>query len=220
MNKFIFYITTIITSFYIHSVYAAEKDFKLDVNLYRQKYEFSCEAAALKVILNYEKIDIQEDEVIKYFPIDPTPRNKTTWGDPDKGFVGDIYGKNAEVSYGIHWQGLKKISQRWGITEAGTAPNSSIIAKYVLQKKPVIAWVVSENASGRDLTWKTANNKTIKAVEGEHTVVVYGFRGDSKNPSGFYIMDPSMGLTYKSNVDFSNSWRRLGNSYLVMLKIK
>ena len=220
MNKIIFFKLLLLISVYLRAASASEKDFKLNMDLYHQKYEFSCEAAALKAILNYEKIVVQEDDIIKHMPIDPTIRTTAIWGDPDKGFVGDIYGKNANVSYGIHWPGLQKVSQHWGLSKAGKASNSSVLVKYIQKNKPVIVWVVSENASGKDLSWKTPSGKLIKAVEGEHTIVVYGFRGPPEKPSGFYFMDPSMGFTFKSTKEFEKNWKRLGNSYLTMIKLK
>lgn len=205
---------------FLFSVDTFANDYKLNLGMYRQKYEFSCEAAALTVLLNYEKKSVQEDQVIKNMPIDPTLRTSSVWGDPEEGFVGDIYGKSANESYGIHWQGLKKVLRHWGTVEAGQAQNSSVLITHLLNHRPVIVWVVSENSSGRDLTWKTPAGKIIKAIEGEHTVVIYGFRGDPKNPLGLYLMDPAKGFIFKPMPEFEKNWKRLGNSYLVMLKSK
>lgn len=205
---------------YLIGISTLENDYKLDLKLYRQKYEFSCEAAALTVLLNYEQILVEEDQVIKKIPMDQTPRTSLVWGDPSEAFVGDIYGKNAQVSYGIHWQGLEKVARQWGTVDAGFANNYSILIAHLLEKKPVIVWVISENASGRDLTWKTPTGKSIKAIEGEHTVVIYGFRGNPKSPIGFYIMDPNAGFVFKPLHEFEKNWKRLGNSYLAIAKTK
>jgi uncharacterized protein YvpB len=220
MKKFSFFGVIFFVNLCVFSLDCFANDYKLELKPYRQKYDFSCEAAALTVILNYENIPILEDQVIKSIPIDLTPRTTSVWGDPANGFVGDIYGKNANVSYGIHWQGLKKVAQRWGRVEAGNAKDSSILIAHLLKKKPVIVWVISETASGRDLTWKTPSGKIVKAIEGEHTVVVYGFQGDPIKPDGFYILDPAVGLVFRAKLEFEKNWTRLGNSYLVMVKAR
>ena len=220
VKKKILYISLIFISLYLVNIISSVSNFKLDLGIYRQKYEFSCEAAALTALLNYEKIQVQEDQVIKNMPMDPTPRTSSVWGDPAEGFVGDIYGKDAKVSYGIHWQGLQKVASQWGIVDAGHAPNSSILITLLLKKKPVIVWVVSENSSGRELSWKTPTGKIVSAIEGEHTVIVYGFRGNPKNPTGFYIMDPNAGFVFKQSYEFEQNWKRLGNSYLAFTQTK
>ena len=216
----IFFSSLIFISLYLIGVNTLANDYKLNFGLYRQKYEFSCEAAALTALLNYDKILLQEDQIIKKMPIDPTQRTSSVWGDPTEGFVGDIYGKNANMSYGIHWQGLQKVARQYGTVDAGVAKDYSVLITHLLKKRPVIAWVISENSSGLDLTWKTPTGKTIKAVEGEHTVIVYGFRGNPKNPIGFYIMDPNGGFVFKPLTEFEKNWKRLGNSYLAFTKTK
>ena len=190
------------------------KNFKLAVPEFRQKYGYTCEAAALRIVLNYLGIQIDEDQILQKMPVDRTPRKTGIWGDPDLGFVGNLYGNTAEESYGIHWRPMASFASKWRPAKAFEKGKISELVDHLLNKRPVMAWVI--NGKGKSISWKTPTGKKISAIEGEHVVVLYGYRGDAKNPEGFFIMDPIKGPQFKTTNEFKYTWSKLGNAYLVI----
>ncbi len=180
----------------------------------RQKYPFTCEAAALRMVLHYFDVKISEDEILAAMPVDGTPRKNGVWGDPDQAFVGDIYGNNSQVSYGIHWRPMQGLASRWARAEAFENQTPTDITSFITKRLPVVAWV--NGGTGKPLKWKTPKGKSISAIEGEHSVVVYGFKGTAEKPVGFFIMDPKHGPQFKETKEFVESWNKLGKSILVL----
>src|SRR5713226_8248998 len=67
----------------------------LDIKIHYQEHNLTCEAAALKMALAYEGIDVDEMTLIGYMTRDPSPArfdahgHLIAWGDPAQGFVGN-----------------------------------------------------------------------------------------------------------------------------------
>ena len=193
---------------------SVDADFKLDVPVLKQKYPFTCEAAALRMVLQYYGIKLEEDQILSRMPVDKTPRTERMWGDPDQGFVGDVYGANSKVSYGIHWKPLSQMARHWKKSEAFENAQVTDLTKHLKMKRPIIAWV--NDGTGRKLEWQTPQGKTVKAIEGEHTVVMYGFRGPAQAPVGFFVIDPNHGSQFKTTKEFEEKWNPLGKSYVIL----
>jgi len=196
-----FFILTVFFS----SLYAAG----LAVPYFHQEEEYTCEAAALKMVLHYYKVPVSEKEIIARTPLDKTPRTKTTWGDPDLGFVGDIKGKTAEVSYGIHWRAMARVAENWKHTEIIENASLKTVEKHLREKRPIIAWIAPLDA--RPMSWKTPQGKTINTFLGEHTVVITGFKAGV-----FSVVDPQLGNRAIAKDEMLKLWKKFSFSGIVV----
>lgn len=188
--------------------------FELAVKFHKQEHSLSCEAATLKMVLDFYGLNVSESEIIKKMPFDPTPKNNGVWGDPDKGFVGNIDGRMPSTGYGIHWKPLAETARNWRgaeIIEGGLAGD---LTRHLLAGRPVIVW--GYLGRGRPLSWQTPDGKKVSAINGEHTRVVYGFRGSPENPDGFFLMDPTYGAMYWEKNVFLRNWDAFGRSGIVV----
>jgi uncharacterized protein YvpB len=182
---------------------------ELTVPYFKQEQEYTCELAALRMVLAYYKVPVTETELINNIPKDPTPRKINIWGDPDLGFVGDLYGKTADVSYGIHWRPLSKFAQKWKKSKIIENGNTAIVKKFLKNKQPILAWIAPKDAKA--LTWRTPAGKKIKTYLGEHVVVITGI-----NETKIKLNDPMKGMKEENISDFLTQWKKFNYSGLVL----
>lgn len=204
--KYILYLIILIIPIisYFEITYAK----KIDINLYQQKYSLSCEAAALKVILNYYGIKVNEDDIIKKMTFDKTKKINNKWGNPYIGFVGNIDGiRNTKqiTGFGVFNTVIKNTAKKFGINLSIYEGNikSTDLKKILDQNKPIIAWIgmdkhITKGPAKDFITWKTKYNKIFSLPLYEHTIILYGYElGDLNTPTDFYVLDVFDGITYK-----------------------
>lgn len=196
--------------------FGAGPETALNVPFHRQEHALSCEIAALKMALNYHGQMVSENELLRDLPFDTlssrSPGN--VWGDPDKGFVGDIDGKSPNGGYGVYEDPIVNLALRY--RDAKKMENAALfdVLTKVAGGNPVIVWGFL--ASGKDVSWRTKDGKYVKAVFGEHTRVVTGFSGTPANPITITLLDPIYGKIRMSAKGFEGNWARLGNKAVVV----
>lgn len=196
INKTKFIFTLLISSF----ICASHADAKvlLKVPYFQQQYLNSCEAASLRMVLDYHGMDFEnEDEIIKSFKYNPKTKDTVNniWDDPQEMFVGFIDKRGAENGYGVYGQAVAKGAAMFDMDAkyyASSSINLKLIAKSITEKRPVIIWGYT-SLTQPPYTWKTESGKIVKAFRGEHARVVVGFEGSVNNPTGFYVHDPING---------------------------
>lgn len=186
----------------------------LSVPFHRQEQPLSCEIAALKMALGVHGINVSEAELKARLPFDPTPKGNGIWGDPNVGFVGRINGSMLRTGYGVYWDPIANVGSTYATTEVlrhGSAPQ---LAQHIAAGNPVIIW----GYYGRRTVyfWQTTAGKEIKAVDGEHTRVVYGFEGTVANPTRFYLADPLTGTFTWSTAELMHNWSSLNHMAVVV----
>jgi len=189
-------------------------DVKLALKFHRQEHSLSCEAAALKMVLDFHGLNISESEIISKIAVDPTPRSGDVWGNPHLGFVGNIDGKMMVDGYGVYWEPIAVATSRWKkvrIIKNGLAED---LIEHLSDGRPIIVW--GYLGRGQPVNWKTPEGETVWAVNGEHTRVVYGFKGSAKNPDGFFVMDPIYGVSYWEKSKFLRNWDSFGRMGVVV----
>lgn len=194
----------------------AEKSFTLQVPYFRQEHALSCEIAALRMALSYYGVKITEKELVKKLPFDTRlPRSKNNiWGDPNRGFVGDIDGKIPDTGYGVYEKPLARVASEYREAKIITGARLSEILLEVYKNHPVIVW--GTLASGKDISWRTPDGRRIQAIFGEHTRVVIGFTGSIENPEKIILHDPIYGTLRMPKKEFLSNWKLLGNKALVV----
>jgi len=191
-----------------------EGDILLPIPFYPQEHSLSCEAASLRMALAYRGIPVPESEVIAEIGADPVQKTqrdgRTVWGDPDKGFVGDIDGRMFATGYGVHWGPVARAANRWRLAQAVQGWDAAALATQLRLGNPVIGW--GYVGSGEPYEWTTPDGKAVRTVYREHVFVINGFRGDAGAPEGFYYMDPIYGQRYADADDFMKRWSVFGRS--------
>lgn len=187
---------------------------ELDVKFHKQEHSLSCEAAVLKMVLDYHGVNVSESEIISKMPFDKTSRSGNVWGDPDIGFVGNIDGKMMVDGYGVYWGPLAITAGHWKqsrIIKHGLAKD---LTMHIKEGRPVIIW--GYLGRGRPVSWQTPEGKKIYGINGEHVFVVYGYDGPADNPTGFKIMDPIYGPKYWETAHLLRNWDSFGRMGLVV----
>jgi len=198
----------ITASLFAPFTYAQAASVRLPATFHRQEHSLSCEVAALKTAMGTLGIPVSETELIAKLPFDTTPRGGGIWGDPNEGFVGDINGRMLRTGYGVYAKPIANVGKHYARTEILRDPSPVALARSVAAGKPVIMWGYYRGA-GAPYSWQTPAGKTIAAVDGEHTSVVYGFDGDVKAPTHFSVMDPITGAGTWSTADLMANWKSL-----------
>jgi uncharacterized protein YvpB len=195
---------------------ANASELKLAVKYHHQEHELSCEAAALKMVLDFYGLQMSESEILKKIPVDKTPYKKGIWGDPDLAFVGDVDAKGPFTGYGIHWRGLKSVTDQWKKTDVLEGANVKDLTAHLEKGRPIIIW--GYQSVLEYLKWKTKTGREVTAIRNEHTRVVFGFHGRRESPDGFYVMDPEEGARLWPLKEFLENWNSFGRSGIVLYR--
>lgn len=189
---------------------------ELPLKFHRQEHSLSCEAATLKMVLNYHGVDVSESEVISKLPFDSTPRSGDIWGDPNLGFVGNIDGKMMIDGYGVYWGPIALSAGNW--KKVKIIKNGAVkdLVEHISRGRPIIVW--GYIGRGKPVSWQTPEGKKIYGINGEHTRVVYGYKGSADNPDGFMVMDPVYGPAYWEKSKFMRNWDAFGRMGVVVYR--
>ena len=187
----------------------------LDIKIHYQEHNLTCEAAALKMALAYEGINVDEMTLIGYMTRDPRPAkfdshgHLATWGDPALGFVGNPDGNiQRYTGYGVYDQpvayaallaGANVVAAGGGLYGSPIAPSEVYDA--VLDGHPVVVWISN--------TYRTVSLKQYTAYDGstvsytltEHAVTVVGVRADA-----VLINDPWFGQHWHTKAQFEAAY--------------
>ena len=153
---------------------------------------------------------ISEDDIMKEIGYDPTPHRDGIWGDPYKGFVGNINGKICATGYGVYWTRVAKAANKWRGAESFSGWKLTDLTREIALGNPVIFWGTLPVKEIHDCSWHTPEGKYIKAVREDHVRVIVGFIGSVDNPLKIIINDPLAGRLYWSSSYFLTNWRVLG----------
>jgi uncharacterized protein YvpB len=186
----------------------------LDIPIDYQDRALSCEAASLKMALNYRGAGVTEDNIMAIVGFDPTIRNGNIWGNPYKAFVGDINGREDTTGYGVYWDPIARAANIWRKAVAFTGWTTSQIAGAIAGDNPVVLWGTYGNASRDD--WQTPDGTYILAWKGEHARTVIGFTGTADNPTTFIVNDPIAGRITWTNAQLTNNMSAFGGSGVVV----
>jgi len=187
----------------------------LDINIHYQEHNLSCEAAALKMALSYEGINVDEMTLIGYMTRDPRParfdsqRHLVTWGNPAQGFVGDPNGNlQRYTGYGVYDEPVAFAAIQAGanVIDAGSglygAPvPASEVYDAVLDGHPVVAWISNTYRTVKLSQYTAYDGSTVWYTLTEHAVTVIGVKADA-----VLINDPWFGQHWHSKAQFEAAY--------------
>ena len=197
---------------------AGKADILLAVEFDKQDHALSCEFAVLKMALVFRGVNIDEAELIKKTGFDNTPKKMISgqmiWGDPQKGFVGNIDGKMLVDGYGVYWKPIAKTANQYRQSVWFEGWDISDLAVEIERGNPVIIW--GYLGRGNTTSWQTSNGLKITGIYYEHSFLVNGLKGPVNNPEGFFLIDPIYGQIYYSKEEFLKKWNAFGRSGVVV----
>lgn len=181
---------------------------KLSVPYHRQERSLSCEAASLKMALQYREVDVPEAVLIEQVGFEPM------WGNPHNAFVGDINGIMLKTGYGVYWEPIARVAANYRESIHFEGQSVNFLSSQIENGNPIIIW--GYIGSGKRKKWTALDGTPILGVSGEHARVVIGFAGPVDKPKGFFLLDPIYGEIYWNTTTFSKNWRIFNNSGVVI----
>lgn len=186
----------------------------LQVQPLRQRPELDngCEVTALAMMLAYAGKPVSKVELANRLPKDLTPERLDAagrivyWGDPNRGFVGDITGRRR--GYGVYHGPMAKLAERYlpGRVMDLSGGEFEPVLDSVAEGRPVVVWSQAGHKPIRDfVTWQSPTGP-VRATFNEHAVLVVGY-----DPQTIVLADPLLGKVIRVNRGlFLQTWKSMG----------
>lgn len=190
---------------------------QIDVPLINQLDEPSlfngCEITSLAMMLNYADSQVTKNELAEAIPKVDYLDADGHYGNPNEGFVGDIYG--IDIGYSVYHKPIYELAKQYATDKQVvdlTGEKFSQILQQLTAGNPV--WVITTvpMSATKDMeTWQTANG-TVDISWNVHSVLITGF-----SPSSVYVNDP-YGEKNKEvdRDDFEAAWTQMGSQAIVV----
>jgi uncharacterized protein YvpB len=188
-----------------------------NVPLIMQKPELDrgCEVTSLAMLLQHAGVEVDKMELAEKIKKVDTPykkeNGKVYYGNPNDGFVGDIYTFD-KMGYGVYHEPVAELAEQYlpGQIRDMTGGTFQDVLEKVERGKPV--WIIT-NADFKALpdnefrTWNTPSGQ-VQITWKEHSVLITGFDKDY-----IYVNDP---LYNKKNhrlpqKNFIDAWKQMGS---------
>lgn len=174
----------------------------LAVPYYRQQSAFTCNIAAARMLLAFRGVNVTEKNIIDAVGIG----GKRGSGNPYKGYVDD---------YGTYWDAVSRGVATYRPVRLITGGKLSDIIAEVKNGNPVMTWGQNGWSNPHDLSWTATDGTFIKAVNGMHSAVVYGYTGPADTPEKILINDPWRGQYPIETKEFMRRWGYFGVAMVV-----
>jgi uncharacterized protein YvpB len=197
----------------------------LDVKLHLQEHPVTCEAAALKMALSYEGINLDEMTLVRYMTVDMRPARfdvqgrLISWGNPAESFVGNPDGHIEKYTgYGVYFGPVARAATQAGanVIAAGSGLYGSAIGPQqvydaVLDGHPAVVWI-SNTYRQVDLSHYVAyDGSKVGYTLTEHAVTVIGVR-----PDAVLINDPWFGRAWHQKTQFESAYRTFDGMAVIL----
>ena len=174
---------------------------------HRQSMPLSCEARSAVDWAAYFGKSINEKSFFNGIPVHD---------DPDKGFVGNVYGSWGQIppnAYGVHANPIAQRLREFGLQAKHVREMSwSELKIEIAAGRPVIVWVIGHVGQGTPVAYTTSEGAVTTVAKFEHTVIAIGYTEDK-----IVILDGAKVYT-KYKGEFLRSWGVLENQAIVWIK--
>lgn len=173
---------------------------------HKQSLPLSCESRSAADLAAFWGISISETSFFNALPKSDNP---------DKGFVGDVYGAWGQIPpnpYGVHAKPVAKLLRQYGLNaEARLGMSWKDLRTEIAEGRPVIVWVIGAVWSGTPVTYKPSDGEKLTVAAYEHTMILIGY-----DENYVYLIDSGSGASQTHPIDnFRASWGVLGNMAIV-----
>ncbi|EOR22115.1 hypothetical protein ABW02_23220 [Niallia circulans] len=197
-----------------------KKEILLDAPIIKQFPELprGCEVTSLAMFLQYYQVKTDKMELAKKIERDKTPlstkNGKIHWGDPNDGYIGDMY-SYSKPGYGVYHKPIIELAEEYLPNKIDnlTGKQFEELKLYLSKERPV--WIITNttykklpNSSFEE--WETPNGK-VKITYKEHSVLITGY-----DESFVYFNDPISGEKNKKEPlgPFIDAWKQMGSQAL------
>lgn len=204
-------------SAFSHSFTTEPEVFILNVPIIYQQLRYSCNLVSTRMALAYRGIYVSTLTLHSQIAKDNTPwdPDNNIWGNPNVGYLGDIYGVNK--GYGVYWGPISGLISGYRSSSAKTGWNRTAALQEVKNGNPVIIWAHNGYSyAGKNISWHTPGGDYIYAVSGMHSYVIVGYEGPIENPTYIYLNDPNRGRWKITTSYFNSLWGFFNNSAVVV----
>lgn len=173
---------------------------------YPQSMPLSCESRSAVDWARYFGKSINE-----YTFFNGLPKNDN----PDRGFVGSVYGSWGQIPpapYGVHAKPVAHRLREFGLNaKAVRGMTLTELKNEIASGQPVIVWVIGHVARGTPVTYTASDGHRTTVAKFEHTVIVTGY-----DRNKFFFLDGSK-VYYRYKKDFLKSWGVLWNMAVIWI---
>lgn len=194
-----------------------KKNIILDAPIIKQFPELprGCEVTSLAMFFQYYDIKVNKMDLAKKVKKDKTPLTKRNgkifWGNPNDGFIGDMYSFN-NPGYGVYHKPILDLAEEYlpGKIVNLTGSNLEDLKRYLSNNRPI--WIIT-NASYDYLPsssfekWNTPSGE-INITYRLHSVLITGY-----DEANIYFNDPIDGKKNKQVPiqPFIKAWEQMGS---------
>jgi len=173
---------------------------------HRQSMPLSCEARSAVDWAAYFGKSINEYTFFNGIPLH---------GNPDKGFVGNVYGSWGQIppnAYGVHAKPIAQRLREFGLQAKHVRDMTwRELKTEIAAGRPVIVWVVGHVGQGTPVSYTASGGAVTTVAKFEHTVVAIGYTKDK-----IVILDGAKTYT-KYKGEFLKSWGVLENQAVIWI---
>jgi len=166
----------------------------IDVPFFRQQERFTCNIAALRMLLSYRGVSVDENAL------------KNNIGSVGNRGDGNPH-KNHVANYGTYWEPIISEANKYRPTRLFTNWSLDELLKKVEANKPVMIWGQNGWSDPHDISWTATDGTYIHAINGMHSYVIRGFRGTVTNPTHIFVNDPWRGQETLPINEFNRRWK-------------
>lgn len=196
---------------------------KLGVPLLNQLDEpvlyYGCEVTSLAMLLNYYGIEVSKNELADELPKEPYQYSDGTYGDPNIGFVGDMYLGKSD-GFGVYVKPILKLAETKlpGYLEVKNLTNVALdqIIDELSQGNPVWVMTTLSLKATDDMVSRKTKNGEVQVSKSVHSVVLTGFDQNDY----LFVNDPYGKEKKISRKNFQESWEQMGCQALAIQRKK
>ncbi|MCI8804602.1 MAG: hypothetical protein HFE59_01650 [Clostridiales bacterium] len=181
-----------------------------------------CEVTSLAMLLNFKGFNTDKMALASEIKKDTTPYNKINgkiyFGNPNNGFVGDIY-DYSKKGLGVYHLPIFALASSYGGGDVLDLTGCEFEDLYYFINKNSPIWIIT-NTRYDELPEKNFENwitpdGEVRVTYNEHSVLVVGY--DDKY---VYINDPlsKYGYTKKEKTRFIKAWKQMGRQAVTIKK--
>jgi uncharacterized protein YvpB len=169
----------------------------LNVPIINQEEEYACNVTAAEIVLKYRGVNVTAWDVYNGIPKQTVEKKNGFWGNPNIGYVGNIYGEfggDYSIGYGVHWDPIQKYLSQYRAAEVKHHWNLTEMLQEVDKGNPSIVWWQNGVIVPDPMSWKSydenGNVVDIYTVTAMHSAVVVGYKGTPEAPTEIIVSDP------------------------------
>ncbi len=180
-------------SSYSYRFTTAPQEHTLTVPYFKQQENFTCNIAAIRMLLAFRGIIKTEQELKSEAGLSGSRGN----GNPNLGYVSN---------YGTYWDAIAKVVGAYRSYRLFKEWTLAELLKEVQKGTPVMIWGQNGWSNPHEISWTASDGTYIYAINGMHSYIVRGWRGPIENPTHILVNDPWRGVYALSTSEFVRRW--------------